>query len=216
VKICGITNVADAQAAVQAGADALGFVFATSPRRVVPEQAKSIIEKLPPFVSVVGVFVDEDPARIREIIALCGLDYVQFHGEEPPEICSRFAGCAIKAVRVRDEGSLRDLDRYRVSAFLLDSHIEGKRGGTGIAFPWELAGTAQSPGRTIILSGGLNCENVAQAIRIAKPYAVDTSSGVESGPGKKDHGRVREFIRIAKTTSNHRLTQINTDGSLNR
>lgn len=200
VKICGITSAGDAQAAVQAGADALGFVFAPSPRRIAPERAKEIVGALPPFVSAVGVFVDEDPARVREIIALCGLDYAQFHGEEPPEICDAFAGRAIKAVRVRDADSLRDIDRYRVRAFLLDGHLEGKRGGTGVSFPWELARMARSPGRTIILSGGLNCGNVAQAIRIAMPYAVDASSGVESEPGRKDHGRMAEFIRIAKAT----------------
>jgi phosphoribosylanthranilate isomerase len=198
VKICGITNMEDAKAAVAAGADALGFVFAPSPRRIDPERAREIIGQLAPFVSTVGVFVDEDPARVREIVALCGLDYTQFHGEEPPDICSRFAERAIKAVRVKDEGSLSNLDSYRVRAFLLDSHIEGKRGGTGVAFPWELAGMARAPGRAIILSGGLNCENVARAIKIAMPYAVDASSGVESGPGRKDHGRMAEFIRIAK------------------
>ncbi len=199
VKICGITSVEDAQAAVRAGADAIGFVFAPSPRRIAPERAREIVGGLPPFVSSVGVFVDEDPARVREIVSLCGLDYIQFHGEEPPETCNEFAERAIKAVRVKDADSLRGLDRYRVLAFLLDSHLEGRRGGTGIIFPWELAGMARSPGRTIILSGGLNCGNVAQAIRIAMPYAVDASSSVESEPGRKDHARMAEFIRIAKS-----------------
>lgn len=199
VKICGITNVEDAQAAVKAGADALGFVFAPSPRRIAPERAKAIVDRLPPFVSSVGIFVNEDPARMRELVSLCGLDYVQLHGDEPPETCGGFAERAIKAVRVKDEQSLRDLDRYSVRAFLLDSHIEGKRGGTGVSFPWELARMASAPGRTIILSGGLNCDNVAEAVRIAMPYAVDVSSGVESEPGRKDHARMEEFIRIAKT-----------------
>lgn len=205
VKICGITSIEDAQAAVRAGADALGFVFAPSPRRIAPERAKEIIELLPPFVSAVGVFVDEDPARVGEIVSLCGLDYAQFHGEEPPGVCNAFAGRAIKAVRVRDVDSLRNLDRYRVRAFLLDSHIEGKRGGTGVSFPWELAGMARAPGRTIILSGGLNCENAAQAIKIAMPYAVDASSSVESEPGRKDRARMEEFIRIAKTAISRKL-----------
>jgi phosphoribosylanthranilate isomerase len=205
VKICGITNIEDAQAAVRAGADALGFVFAPSPRRIAPERASEIIGQLPPFVSAVGVFVDEEPSRVREIVALCGLDFVQFHGEEPPEICSEFAGRAIKAVRVKDADSLRNLDSYRVRAFLLDSHIEGKRGGTGVAFPWELAGMARAPGRAIILSGGLGCDNVAQAIITVMPYAVDTSSGVEAEPGRKDHGRMEEFIRRAKGAVSRKL-----------
>jgi len=199
VKICGITNRDDAHAAAQAGADALGFVFAPSPRRIAPERAREIIESLPLFVSAVGVFVDEDPARVGEIVSRCNLRYVQFHGDEPPEICNVFGERAIKAVRIKDEGSLRGLERYRVSAFLLDSHVAGKRGGTGVSFPWELAARAGSPGRSIILSGGLNSRNVAQAIRIATPYAVDVSSGVESEPGRKDPALVRAFIRIAKT-----------------
>jgi len=199
VKICGITNGDDARAAVEAGADALGFIFAPSPRRIAPERAREIVESVPLFVSTVGVFVDEDPARVREIVSRCKLNYIQFHGEELPQICNAFGERVIKAVRIKDEGSLCGLDRYRVCAFLLDSHVEGKRGGTGVTFPWELAARVQSPGRPVILSGGLDSRNVAQAIRIATPYAVDVSSGVESEPGRKDHGRMAEFIRLAKS-----------------
>ncbi|MCX6339392.1 MAG: phosphoribosylanthranilate isomerase [Candidatus Aureabacteria bacterium] len=201
VKICGITNRDDAHAAVHAGADALGFVFAPSPRRVAPERAREIIGSLPLFVSTVGVFVDEDPASVREVVSFCNLRYIQFHGDEPPEICNAFGDRAIKAVQIKDEGDLRGLERYHVSAFLLDSHVAGRRGGTGTSFPWELAARVGSMGRSVILSGGLNSGNVAQAIRIAAPYAVDVSSGVESEPGKKDPALVREFIRIAKTDS---------------
>lgn len=201
VKICGITNRDDAHAAVHAGADALGFVFAPSPRRVAPDRAREIIGSLPLFVSTVGVFVDEDPARVREVVSFCNLRYIQFHGDEPPEICNAFGDRAIKAVHIKDEGDLRGLERYHVAAFLLDSHVAGRRGGTGTSFPWKLAASAGSLGRSVILSGGLNSGNVAQAIRIAAPYAVDVSSGVESEPGRKDPALVREFIRIAKTAA---------------
>jgi phosphoribosylanthranilate isomerase len=198
VKICGITNIEDARLAVRAGADALGFVFAPSPRRVSPETAAGIIASLPPLVSAVGVFVNERPARIREIAAACRLGWIQFHGDEGPEECAEFGGRAIKAVRVKDAESLRGLDRYRVGAILLDSHVPGARGGTGTVFAWDLTAVAASAGKPIILSGGLTVENVARAIAAAMPYAVDVSSGVESEPGRKDPALMEEFVRRAK------------------
>jgi len=183
VKICGITNIEDARLAVRAGADALGFVFAPSPRRVSPETAAGIIASLPPLVSAVGVFVNERAARIREIVAQCRLGWIQFHGDEGPEECAEFGERAIKAVRVKASESLRGLDRYRVGAILLDSHVPGARGGTGAVFAWDLVPAFPSV-TPIILSGGLTPENVARAIAATSPYAVDVSSGVESEPGK--------------------------------
>ncbi|MEI6632869.1 MAG: phosphoribosylanthranilate isomerase [Chlamydiota bacterium] len=199
VKICGITNIEDARLAVRAGADALGFVFAPSPRRISPETAAGIIASLPLFVSTVGVFVNERAARIREIAAQCRLGWIQFHGDEGPEECAEFGGRAIKAVRVKDSDSLRGLDRYRVGAILLDSHVPGARGGTGIVFSWELA-AALPTATPVILSGGLTVENVARAIAAATPYAVDVSSGVESEPGRKDPALMEEFVSRAKGT----------------
>lgn len=201
VKICGITSIADARAAVQAGADALGFVFAHSPRKVSPAQAKRIIAALPPFISAVGVFVDEETEAVARIVSFCRLTHIQFHGAEAPERCIPFAGRVIKAIRIKDDKSLRGLGRYRVAAFLLDSHVTGQAGGTGKTFRWEIAaelGTKTSV--PIILSGGLNSQNVAKAIKAVKPYAVDVSSGVEASPGRKDAGLVRKFIRTVRQT----------------
>lgn len=198
VKICGITSAADALAAVGAGANALGFVFAPGPRCISPEAACAITALIPPFVSAVGVFVDEEPARVREIVSSCGLHYVQFHGDESPASCAPFRRIAIKAVRMRDGDSLRGVERYDVAAFLLDSYVRDKRGGSAVPFHWELAAGAAALGKPIILAGGLTLENVAEAIRAVDPYAVDVSSGVEAAPGKKDHGLMTEFIRRAK------------------
>jgi phosphoribosylanthranilate isomerase len=198
VKICGITDAADGRAAVEAGADALGFVFAPSPRRVTPRTAREIIALMPPFVAAVGVFVNEVRERVTEIAASCGLDYIQLHGNEPPSLCNEWGRRAIKAVRVRDEASLAGLSNYHVAAYLLDSYVRGKSGGTGETFSWDIAVKAKSLGKPIILSGGLTKDNVVDAIKAVGPYAIDVSSGVESAPGKKDHSLVTEFIRRAK------------------
>ncbi len=200
VKICGITNAADAKAAVDAGADYIGFVFAPSPRQASPDEVKKIVESIPLSVSTVGVFVDEDRERVEKIVADCRLSYVQFHGEEPPELCNDFGSRAIKAVRVRDELSLAGLEDYRVAAFLLDSYASDKAGGTGKTFSWDIAVKAKTLGKPIILSGGLNKDNVTDAITTVRPYAVDVSSGVESSPGRKDHKLLTEFIHLAKST----------------
>lgn len=196
VKICGITNVDDALHAVELGADALGFVFAESPRRVTPVMAQQVIEKLPPFVSKVGVFVDEDKGVVSETAFACNLDALQFHGHESPEYCARFrekGAKVIKAVRVKNSESLEPLSQYLADAYLLDTHVEGMAGGTGLTFNWELALEAKKFG-PIILSGGLNPENVAEAIRVVKPFGVDVSSGVEKRTGKKDLDKLRAFF----------------------
>lgn len=198
VKICGITSLEDALAAIDAGADALGFVFSPdSPRHVFPEQAASIIRHLPPFVQTVGLFVNEPPETVNAIADQCGLDLVQLHGEETPGYCDNIKRRVIKAFRVKDITSLEPIQDYRVSACLLDAWSPAAHGGTGRTFNWEFAACAAQTGR-IILAGGLTPDNVAEAIRRVRPYGVDVSSGVESSPGRKDPDKVREFIRKAK------------------
>jgi phosphoribosylanthranilate isomerase len=200
VKICGITNAPDALWAARAGADALGFNFwPGSKRHVDPSVVRAIVAELPPFVSSVGVFVDASPEQIREIAGLCALDYVQLHGNEPPSICAKLKGLnVIKAFRIRAEGSLRELGHYDVRAYLLDTYVEGKQGGTGERFDWHLARGGSQYGK-IILAGGLKPENVGTAILAARPYAVDVATGVEEEPGKKSKELVEAFIRIAKS-----------------
>ena len=199
VKICGITNTADAVAAINAGADALGFMFfENSKRKVLPEAAAEIIRELPAFVAKVGVFVNAPQDVILQTIDTARLDTIQLHGEETPEFCDRFVVKVIKAFRIRDSDSLRACLDYRNHAWLLDSYVENARGGTGVAFNWDLAVEAAQLSRMVILAGGLKVETVAEAVRKVRPFAVDVSSGVESAPGKKDHARVREFIAAAK------------------
>jgi phosphoribosylanthranilate isomerase len=198
VKICGVTTVGDALHAAACGADALGFVFfAGSPRCVTPAQARAISEELPPFVTRVGLFVNETPERIRAIAGECGLDAIQLHGDEPPEFCRELPLRVIKALRIRDAASLAGHESFQVSALLLDAWVGGAYGGTGLAFNWELA-TGVARQRPVILAGGLTPANVAEAVRQVRPYGVDVSSGVESGPGKKDPEKVAQFIRMAR------------------
>jgi phosphoribosylanthranilate isomerase len=199
VKICGITNLEDAWAAVEAGADALGFVFyPPSPRHVTPTQARAIIAALPPFVTTVGLFVDAAAEQIEAIAARCGLDRLQLHGHEAPELCARLTRPVIKAFRIRNADSLASLPRYKVAAYLLDAYVEGALpGGTGASFAWELAAQAKPYG-PVILAGGLTPDNVEAAIRRIQPYGVDVSSGVERAPGLKDHAKLRAFVARAK------------------
>lgn len=198
IKICGITNKEDALAAAQLGADALGFIFAPSPRRISVERAREIIKVLPPLVQTVGVFVDEDPEKVLSTAAACGLDILQLHGSESVDYCSSFDRRVIKAVRLQSRDELKHLSKYVtvVDALLLDTYVPNKLGGTGIPFDWKLAVEARRYGR-IILAGGLNPENVAAAISMVKPYAVDASSGLERSPGVKDHEKVAQFMRAA-------------------
>ncbi|MCX6357681.1 MAG: phosphoribosylanthranilate isomerase [Candidatus Aureabacteria bacterium] len=198
IKICGITTKDDALAAVEAGADALGFVFAESPRRVSMEQARDIAAALSPFICTVGVFVNESLARVRKIAGGAHLSCVQLHGDESPAYCERLGGRIIKAIRVRDERSVSGLEGYRVSAFLLDSYMPDQPGGTGRGFPWEIAAAMGRIPIPLILAGGLTPETVANAIRKAHPWGVDVSSGVESSPGKKDPARMRAFVSAVR------------------
>jgi phosphoribosylanthranilate isomerase len=197
VKICGITNLEDALLAVELGAQALGFIFyPKSPRAIKPEAARQIIAQLPPLVLSVGVFVNESAALVLEMAEIARLDWVQLHGEEPPEYCRFLYRNVVKAIRVKDQTSLEQMKQYQgsVRAFLLDTHTSGARGGTGESFDWDLARQAKEYG-PIVLAGGLKPENVAMAIRQASPQAVDVASGVEAAPGKKDHDRLRAFFK---------------------
>lgn len=199
VKICGITNVADGLAAAEAGADALGFVFCEeSPRRVSLSTAAEIVNRLPPFIVRVGVFVNAPEELVIRAIGACGLNLLQFHGQESPEYCLQFGVMSMKAFRIRGAESLDALEKYATEAWLLDAYTPGRLGGTGERFDWDLAVQARARGRPIFLAGGLTPENVAEAVLHVRPYGVDVSSGVEANPGKKDHGRVRAFIAAAK------------------
>lgn len=199
VKICGLTNREDALAAVQAGADALGFMFFSgSPRCLTRPHAADIIRTLPPFVARVGVFVNPLEADVRAAIAECGLDTLQFHGEEAPGFCRQFGLKVIKAFRMRDASSLAELKQFPTEAWLLDSYVPGQRGGTGATFNWDLAAQAVQRQGRVILAGGLTAENVGDAVKRVRPYAVDVSSGVESAPGRKDAGKVAAFINAVR------------------
>ncbi len=200
VKICGITNLADAQAAIEAGADALGFnYFEKSPRHLAVSAAAKISKQLPPFIMRVGVFVNAPEELVTRAIGECGLGMLQFHGDEPPEFCARFGLMSMKAFRVRDAQSLKELPLYATEAWLLDAYSPEARGGTGEKFNWDLAVEAQKFGRPIFLAGGLTPENVADAVRRVQPFGVDVASGVESAPGKKDRARMKAFIKAVRS-----------------
>ena len=200
VKICGITNLGDAMAACRYGADALGFVFAKSPRKISSRKAAAIIKKLPSHIAKVGVFVDEDAKNILRIAKDCRLDCAQLHGGESINYCKGLKKYIkiIKAVRLSGDKGLRGLKKYDVDAFLLDSYVKGKHGGTGTAFDWALAVKAKDAGKPVIIAGGLNHKNVGSAISKVRPYAVDASSGLERSPGRKDRSLVKKFIEAAK------------------
>ncbi len=204
VKICGITNHQDAAIAVKLGADAIGFVFAPSPRRIAPEKAREIITELPPFVQTVGVFVNERPDAIREIIRLCSLNLIQLHGDEPPEMCKDFMPHTIKAFRVRDKTVLQSIAPYKgkIRAILFDTYVAQERGGTGRRFDWDLAIMGKGLGVSVILSGGLTPSNSERAILTVKPFAVDVGSGVENRPGEKDHFLIKELMKKIRKIEN--------------
>jgi len=201
IKICGITNVEDALAAVDCGADMLGFVFAPSPRRISPENASAICAALPRRITKVGVFVDESISLIEKIASQCKLDCVQLHGSETPEYASELTLPFIKAFRSRDESVLEEIKSFKAGTFLLDSYHPSKQGGTGEMMDIALATKAAKLGR-MILAGGLNSENVRKALLKVKPYGVDVSSGVEISPGKKDKNKIRKFIQEVRECSN--------------
>jgi len=196
VKICGITRVEDALAAVAQGADAIGLVFyAPSPRAVSIEQAAAIAKQIPAFVSVVGLFVNAEESFVKEVIAQVPLDLLQFHGDETPEQCARYGLPFIKAVRVKSDTNLVQCAKdYSASrALLLDTYTEGVAGGTGHVFDWGLIPSDLN--KPVVLAGGLTAENVALAIQQVKPYAVDVSGGVEASKGIKDAAKIAAFMQ---------------------
>ena len=200
VKICGITNLSDAQAAVGAGCDALGFVFyKKSPRCISPEDASGIIRKLPLKIVKIGVFVDEKAERIKNIAKLCRLDFIQLHGRESVNFCKKLKGLKIiKAFRVKGSIDENNISRYKVKAYLFDTFVRSKVGGTGKSFNWDLLCGIKKTKTPVFLSGGINIKNVKKAVKAIKPQWVDVSSSVEKLPGRKDAKKVREFIKAAK------------------
>lgn len=200
IKICGITNLEDAEKAISLGADAIGFIFADSPRRVTPQTARSIVENLKGKFLSVGVFVDEPVKEAKKIAEYCSLDAVQLHGDENPEYCSQFKErLLIKTFRIKDDSSLKPIPRYKdVFAYLLDTFSKKAHGGTGETFDWNLAVKAKAFGKPIILSGGLGLANIEKAIKVVSPYGVDISSSIEVKPGKKDHKLMEEVFKAIK------------------
>ena len=201
VKICGITNVTDASAAVECGANALGFIFyRKSQRYISPTEAKKIMKRLPWAMIKVGVFVNQEIGEVKEVAKYCGLNLIQLHGDESPQYCSQFpVSSLIKAVSPQTEEDVLRLKNYRVGALLVDGHKPGCYGGTGKITNWRLAIKAKEI-HPLILSGGLNPENIRQAIETVRPRAVDVNSGVEILPGKKDPDKIRRLMEIVRET----------------
>lgn len=193
VKICGLTRVEDVKSAIEAGADAVGFVFTRSPRRISAETAAGLVNYVPKGVLSVGLFMNQDRSEIGQVVNSVPLDVLQFHGSETERECSAFDLPWLKAVAMENAESARQAERDFPNAMglLLDSHTAGKRGGSGKVFDWSLSRPVSKP---VWLAGGLNVENVTRAIRIVKPFAVDVSSGVEVSPGIKDASRMMAFI----------------------
>lgn len=202
VKICGITNVKDALDVVEAGADAIGLVFyAPSPRAVTLAQAKEIVTSVPAFVTVVGLFVNAEKSEIEKTITEVGIDLMQFHGDESPDFCRQFNRPYIKAVRVKADTNLIQYadEFFDAKALLLDAYAEGLPGGTGQSFDWNLI--PSNLAKPVILAGGLNAENVTQAIKAVQPYAVDVSGGVEVAKGIKDVYKIKRFMQQVAVSS---------------
>ncbi|QJA06152.1 phosphoribosylanthranilate isomerase [Thermosulfurimonas marina] len=198
VKICGIIRAEDARLAISLGAHALGFIFyPQSPRFISPEAAREIVRNLPPLVTTVGVFVNETPERIREIVEAVGLDLVQLHGDEPPEVARIFFPRVIKALRLASEEDLSRIEDYRgcVRGILIEPRVKGFYGGSGKTLDWDLARKAVEKGLPVLLAGGLSPENIREAVERVRPYGVDVNSGVERGPGRKDPEKLRALFR---------------------
>ncbi len=200
IKICGITRLEDAQAAVDAGADALGFMFyEKSARHISPQVAAQIAGKIPSWIIKTGVFVNPTAEDVFSAVQNCGLNLLQFHGDETAEFCQTgFGVMTMKAFRIQDSASLEPLRNFPTDALLLDSFVAGKLGGTGEKFNWDLAVAAKEFDKPIFLAGGLSPENVADAVRLVRPFGVDVSSGVESSPGKKDARKIQNFVKAAR------------------
>jgi phosphoribosylanthranilate isomerase len=205
IKICGITSMEDAEVAVSAGADALGFVlYKNSPRLADPAVVRRIVAGLPPFVLPIGVFVNEEADTVRALMDECGLALAQLHGDEPASYCQNLGRPALKALRLKDRGTFLALAEFQgranVRGFVIDTFSDQAYGGTGQTVDWALAAEA-ARSASILLAGGLTPTNVADAIRQVRPYGVDVSSGVEERPGKKDPAKVKAFIDAARLVS---------------
>ncbi len=199
LKVCGITHVEDAVNAYLLGYDAIGMVFADSPRRIDPDQARAIAQAIPLSVLRIGVFVNADNSEVMRVMKYCGLDLLQFHGDESPGEVAHFGDRAIKALRMRGPEDLSMLDDYPGAyAILLDTWDPVLRGGTGATGDWDLAARASCRSR-IILAGGLDPANVGRAMAEVRPFGIDVSSGVETGPGIKDYDLMRDFAHEVKT-----------------
>ncbi|MFO7607239.1 MAG: phosphoribosylanthranilate isomerase [Desulfurivibrionaceae bacterium] len=200
IKVCGITDSGDLAHAVSAGVDGVGFIFAEkSPRRVEPEKARELIRKVPPFVDAVGVFVNEDPDVVTDIIKYCGLTMVQLHGQENVDYCRLMPVRILKSFAVKDDidGSKMAAYAGEVAGYLLDTYDKAMAGGTGRAFDWNLVAGLRIPG-PVLLAGGLGPDNVGEAISAARPYAVDVNSGVEKSPGRKDHAMLTALVEAVR------------------
>ncbi len=197
IKLCGMTRAADLAVAAEAGADAVGFVFAESPRRVTAEQVRRLVLDLPPHILRVGVFVDATPAEIARVVDAAELDRVQLHGFEDPMVREHVGTRVVKAFRVRDAGVLEEISTWSAQFFVLDAWSEKAAGGTGTSFDWSVAARAARLGR-MILAGGLTPANVARAIHETRPFGVDVSSGIEVSPGVKDAAKIRAFVEAVR------------------
>jgi phosphoribosylanthranilate isomerase len=206
IKICGITDSETANAAIQAGASALGFIFfKKSPRYIEPEKARKIINSLPPFVDAVGVFVDEKIDLVKEIIQFCGLTVAQLHGSESPEYCSEISIRVLKAIRVHDETDHSSMTPYQgvINGFLLDTWQPAQPGGTGKIFNWKIIEKLKGVA-PLVIAGGLGPENVSELIQQIHPYAIDVNSGVETEPGKKSIKKINQLmVEISRVESEH-------------
>jgi phosphoribosylanthranilate isomerase len=191
VKICGLTNYEDAMAAVDMGADLLGFnFFPESPRYIIAEKVMEIVNKLPAFVTTVGVFVNASVEQIREVIRACQLDWIQLHGDESPEFCQSLVTddvSIMKALRIREKADIDRADSYFTDAILLDAFHPQKYGGTGLTFDWNIIGHI---GKRVFLAGGINPDNALEAVKLGV-YGIDVCSGIEAEPGKKDHKKMK-------------------------
>jgi len=212
VKICGITNEIDALKAARIGAWALGFIFyKKSPRFISPFKAKQIIQRLPPFVTPVGVFVNHPAGAVRDIINHCGLRAVQLHGDEDHHFCHRLKSYNVKVIKVFRVGENFDpkiVEPFKVDAFLFDTFDPINYGGSGKTFDWNILKQVKSSYDVpIILSGGLNAQNVIEPVNELKPYAVDANSGVEESPGKKDHKKMKDFVDVVNYISGAKVKE---------
>ena len=194
IKICGITNLGDALAALKLGIDALGFVFAESPRSVTSDTVEQIVSEIAVPVLKVGVFVNEEIEKVQQIFEKCSLNYVQLSGHEDRDYIEKLTVPTIKVFKVKDQTVLKEIPQYDLNLFMLDSFNENQKGGTGKIFNWNIAREARKFGR-VILSGGLTPENVFSALQQVEPYGVDVSSGVEELPGKKDKKKLEQFVK---------------------